>query len=277
MAFFFYNEKAPIEDNTAEKLHRTSQLSEASSQHVSHPESSSESGVRAGHSEIRLFRPPRDKASSDLSDSVENRHPHERCTTHVNQAVVNNTDTEDEDYVPDADEMASFYDHIDNLFADHDVKEQNKGKKRMDNKSWEVKVIEDGVIRPLKQTVFGAASIPPGRKIVLRFNESNQAVGDEGGLLSGYLGSLGADFKTFPISMKGWHEMKEYKESVYNDVIKTFHFEDLKGKIKKDILKRLGKLWKDTRSNLFHTFYDDTKSINENVKKHKPRGVDPEH
>ncbi|MED6177001.1 hypothetical protein PIB30_093601 [Stylosanthes scabra] len=77
--------------------------------------------------------------------------------------------------------------------------------------------------------------------------------------------------------MKSWHEMKEYKESIYNDVIKSFHFEDPKGKIKKDILKRMGKLWKDTRSDLFHTFYDDTKSIDENVKKHKPRGVDPEH
>ncbi|MED6122480.1 hypothetical protein PIB30_040210 [Stylosanthes scabra] len=77
--------------------------------------------------------------------------------------------------------------------------------------------------------------------------------------------------------------MKEYNETVYNDVIKgpeikrTFHFEDPTGEIKKDILKRLGKLWKDTRSNLFHTFYDDTKSEDENVKKHKPPGVDLEH
>ncbi|MED6159339.1 hypothetical protein PIB30_041416 [Stylosanthes scabra] len=184
---------------------------------------------------------------------------------------MDNTDTEDEDYVPDANEMASFDDHIDNLFADHDAEEQKKGKKRKDNKPWEVEVIEDGFIRPLKQTVFEAASIPSRRKILLRFNESNQAVSDGGKLLSGYLGSLGADFKTFPISMKSWHEIKEYKES------RTFYFEDPKGKIKKDILKRLEKLLKDARSNLFHTFYDDTKSIDENVKKYKPRGVDLEH
>ncbi|MED6163982.1 hypothetical protein PIB30_085197, partial [Stylosanthes scabra] len=136
----------------------------------------------------------------------------------------------------------------------------------------------DGVIRPLKQTVFDAVTIPPDRKIVLRFNESHQAIGDAGGILSGYLGGLGAGFTKFPISMKNWQEMKEYKETVYNDVIKRiFHFEDHTGEIKKDILKRLGKLWKDTRSNLFHTFYDDTKSEDENVKKHKPPGVDPEH
>ncbi|MED6179395.1 hypothetical protein PIB30_000508 [Stylosanthes scabra] len=56
------------------KLHRTSHISGASTQHVSHPESSSRSGARARHSEIRPFRPPRDKAFSDLSDGVENHH-----------------------------------------------------------------------------------------------------------------------------------------------------------------------------------------------------------
>ncbi|MED6198104.1 hypothetical protein PIB30_062845 [Stylosanthes scabra] len=231
-------------------LFGTSQISRASSRHVSHPESSSGSGARARHSDIRPFRPPRDKASSDLSDNVENHHPPERCPIHMNQAVEDNTNTEDEDYVPDANEMASFDDHIDNLFANHNVEVQNKGKKRKDSDWWDVEVIEDGVIRPLKQTVFEAIRIPPSRKIVLKFNESHQAVGGENSLLSGY---LGADFKKFPISMKSWHEMKEYKESIYNDIIKrTFHFKDPNGKIKKVILKRLGKLWKDTRSSLFH-------------------------
>ncbi|MED6179394.1 hypothetical protein PIB30_000507 [Stylosanthes scabra] len=97
--------------------------------------------------------------------------------------------------------MASFDDHIDNLFRDHDAEEQHKGKKRKDNKAWQVEVIEDGMIRPLPDTVFEANSIPVGRKIVLRFNESNQAVGEGDGLLNGFLGGLGADFKAFPISM----------------------------------------------------------------------------
>ncbi|MED6177000.1 hypothetical protein PIB30_093600 [Stylosanthes scabra] len=136
-----HNEKAPTEDNIARKLHRTSQLSGASSQHVSHQESCSGSGARAGHSKIRPFRPPRDKTAFDSSERVGNRHSHERCTTHVNQAIVDNTDTEDEDYVPNTDEIASFDDHLDNLFVDHDAELQNKGKKRKDNKPWEVEVI----------------------------------------------------------------------------------------------------------------------------------------
>ncbi|MED6176662.1 hypothetical protein PIB30_090361 [Stylosanthes scabra] len=72
--------------------------------------------------------------------------------------------------------------------------------------------------------------------------------------------------------------MKEYKETAYNDVIKTFHFEEgPRGQIKKFILKKLGKCWKDTRSNMFHTFYDNTKSLEDNVKNHKPGGMDPEY
>ncbi|MED6201245.1 hypothetical protein PIB30_092956, partial [Stylosanthes scabra] len=156
------------------KLHKTSQILGASLQHVSHPKSFSGSGARARHSDIRLFCPPRDKASSDPSDSVENRHPPERCPIHMNQTEVDNTDIEDEDYVPDADEMSSFDDHINNLFANHDAEEQNKGEKRKDIDWWDVEVIEDGVIRPLKQTMFEAVTIPPCRKIVLRFNESHQ-------------------------------------------------------------------------------------------------------
>ncbi|MED6161910.1 hypothetical protein PIB30_065266 [Stylosanthes scabra] len=102
------NSEAPTEDNT------TSHISVASSQPVSHPESSSGSGARARQSEIRPFRPPRDKAFTALSDSFDNRHPPERCPTHVYRPVVDNTDIEDEDYIPDVDEMASFDDHIDN-------------------------------------------------------------------------------------------------------------------------------------------------------------------
>ncbi|MED6115193.1 hypothetical protein PIB30_087906 [Stylosanthes scabra] len=106
------------------------QISGAPSENVSHPESSSSSGSRARHSKIRPFRPPRDKAYSAPSASVENCHPPNRCPNHRNQPEVDNTDTENDDYISDADEMASFDDHIDNLFGNHDAEQQNKGKKK---------------------------------------------------------------------------------------------------------------------------------------------------
>ncbi|MED6122481.1 hypothetical protein PIB30_040211 [Stylosanthes scabra] len=120
---------------------QTCHLAGAPSDHVSHPESSSGSGSRTRLSDICPFRPPRDKASFDLSDSADHRHPAKRCPIPMNQAVVDNADPEDEDYVPDADEMASFDDHLDNLFAKQDAREQNKGKRRKDNDWWSVEVI----------------------------------------------------------------------------------------------------------------------------------------
>ncbi|MED6107865.1 hypothetical protein PIB30_018149 [Stylosanthes scabra] len=107
-------------------LQRTCPISGAPSEHVSHPESSFGSGGRARHSDIRPFHPPRDKASSAPSASVEKRRAPERCPNHGNQAEVDNTDTEDEDYVLDANEMTSFDDYINNLFANHDAEQQNK-------------------------------------------------------------------------------------------------------------------------------------------------------
>ncbi|MED6170337.1 hypothetical protein PIB30_029940 [Stylosanthes scabra] len=71
------------------------------------------------------FRPPRDKSSA-LSVSIENCYPLDRCPNHSNQAEVDNIDTENDDYVLNADKTASFDDHIDNLFVNHNVEQQNK-------------------------------------------------------------------------------------------------------------------------------------------------------
>ncbi|MED6193215.1 hypothetical protein PIB30_017181 [Stylosanthes scabra] len=43
------------------------------------------------------------------------------------------------------------------------------------------------------------------------------------------------------------------------------------------ILAKLGKIWKDTRGRLFHKFYDETKSLDENVEHRYPRGINPDH
>ncbi|MED6138035.1 hypothetical protein PIB30_070567 [Stylosanthes scabra] len=95
-------------------------------------------GARTRHSDIRPFCPLRDKASLAPSTSVENCHPPERCPYHRNQDEVDNTYIEDKDYVLDADELAPFDDHIDNIFANHDAAQQNKGKKHKDTDWWDV-------------------------------------------------------------------------------------------------------------------------------------------
>lgn len=53
-----------------------------------------------------------------------------------------------------------------------------------------------------------------------------------------------------------------------------FHIVD--NRLKNDIMKRIGKAWKDTRSILFHEFYDSTLSKEENVA-NRPPGIDENH
>ncbi|XP_074577876.1 uncharacterized protein LOC141834431 [Curcuma longa] len=119
-------------------------------------------------------------------------------------------------------------------------------------------------------------SIPDGRKIIVPCNELGQAIGDAGGLLGGFLGVLGSDFNKFPICYISWRKVPQsYKDAVYNSIIQNkFHIVD--NRLKNDIMKRIGKAWKDTRSILFHEFYDSTLSKEENVA-NRPPGIDENH
>ncbi|RYQ96635.1 hypothetical protein Ahy_B08g092473 [Arachis hypogaea] len=61
-------------------------------------------------------------------------------------------------------------------------------KKHKTTEFWAVKIIDsDGTIKPARLSVREAMEWPNGRKIVLRFNNAKQAIGDEAGLLSGML------------------------------------------------------------------------------------------
>ncbi|XP_025640562.1 uncharacterized protein [Arachis hypogaea] len=100
---------------------------------------------------------------------------------------------------------------------------------------------------------------PNGRKIVLRFNDRLQSVGNEAGILSGVVGMLGSDYTKFPICEKDWRK-------------ELFHFEeDSGGIIKRTILKMLGRTWKDMRNHLYHYFYDEELTLEENIRGHPPR------
>ncbi|MED6155918.1 hypothetical protein PIB30_009981 [Stylosanthes scabra] len=83
----------------------------------------------------------------------------------------------------------------------------------------------------------------------------------------------------FPIYVRSWKQMTEYKKREYERQIKRyFHFEvDDKKAVKEMILTKFGKIWRDTRGRLFHRFYDETKSLEENVEHRCPRGINPDH
>ncbi|RYR10738.1 hypothetical protein Ahy_B05g079216 [Arachis hypogaea] len=111
-----------------------------------------------------------------------------------------------------------------------------------------------------------------GSKIILRFKEELQAVGDGAGLLSGILGALGSDYSKFPICEKSWAKVRG-KDRVYDDFIKEmFHFRDNSGIIKKTLLKQMGRSWKDTGGRLYDSHYKPTRTLEHNLEK-RPQGI----
>ncbi|RYR35760.1 hypothetical protein Ahy_A10g050875 [Arachis hypogaea] len=57
-------------------------------------------------------------------------------------------------------------------------------------------------------------------------------------------------------------------------MIKVFHYEDdARGKIKREIMKRIRKNWKDTRHNLYHKCYKEIRTYEKNLE-HRPKGIE---
>ncbi|XP_052111477.1 uncharacterized protein LOC110276740 [Arachis duranensis] len=54
----------------------------------------------------------------------------------------------------------------------------------------------------------------------------------------------------------------------------VFHYEDdARGKIKREIMKRIRKNWKDTRHNLYHKCYKEIRTYEKNLE-HRPKGIE---
>ncbi|XP_052107592.1 uncharacterized protein LOC110274237 [Arachis duranensis] len=146
------------------------------------------------------------------------------------------TESSNEDIDPEANEVDSFEEHIDKMFAASDA-EKRKGQKTTE--FWNVDLIDfEGIVKPAKMSVREAMEQSlNGSKIILRFNEELQAVGDGAGLLSGILGALGSDYSKFPIYEKSWPKVWG-KDRVYNDCIKA--------KCKQNALNRKKQLYTHT-------------------------------
>ncbi|RYQ97086.1 hypothetical protein Ahy_B08g093076 [Arachis hypogaea] len=158
-----------------------------------------------------------------------------------------------------------------------DSRAQNR-KGRKTTEFWEVRIIDsDGTIKPARLSVREAMERSNGRKIVLRFNRAKQAIGNEAGLLSGVLGLLGFDFGKFPIYEESWRKITT-KDKVYSECVKQiFHIdEDSKGVIKKNILKSMGKSWKETGLRLYNAYFEPTFTTEQNIE-NRPPGIDREH
>ncbi|XP_025616195.1 uncharacterized protein [Arachis hypogaea] len=143
---------------------------------------------------------------------------------------------------------------------------------------WNVNIIDsDGTIKQARLSARKAMKQLNGRKIVLKFNRELQPIGDEAGILSSFLGLLGADYDKFPIYEESWRKIIT-KDKVYNDLVKeNFQFdEDSRGNIKRTILKRIGSCWRNTRRKLYHKYYNSTNTLEQNIER-CPSRIDKEH
>ncbi|RYR49751.1 hypothetical protein Ahy_A07g036265 [Arachis hypogaea] len=205
-------------------------------------------GARQSRVNAIPFRPPRNEAqlapSSDIGDA---RAPATNKKQPDLDEVVDDQ-SEDENYDPEADEVESFDDHVDDLFAACEL------------------------------TVNEALALPPRKKIVLNHNRELQQVGQAAGLLSGFLGTLASDFEQFPIGEKSWKTIsKASKEHAFGQFKRVFHYEDDgKGIIKRGIVQRIENFWRNARNHLFHKVYDEELTFDQNLKR-KPAGIEANH
>ncbi|XP_060203412.1 uncharacterized protein LOC132631732 [Lycium barbarum] len=139
---------------------------------------------------------------------------------------------------------------------------------------WIVSLIDEGgTITEGRLKVRDIWSLPMGKRIIIPCNELGQPIDDAGGLLGGFMGDLGSDFSKFPMCYKSWRKVPvNYKNNVYDDIIqKKILVED--GRLRDYMMKSIGKTWKNTRCSLYHRFYKESLTFEENVAR-RPGGID---
>ncbi|KAF7800643.1 hypothetical protein G2W53_044929 [Senna tora] len=132
-------------------------------------------------------------------------------------------------------------------------------------KYWVVDVVdEQGLTKETHLRVHDAWGLPPGQRVVVPWNNIGQPIGEGGGLLAIFLGTVAMDFTLFPISYAMWTTMPNvYKNEVYKNTVQAkFVVDD--GQHKRFILQSIGKKWRARRGKLYK-MYDTSKTREENI------------
>ena len=81
---------------------------------------------------------------------------------------------------------------------------------------------EEGNEEPMKLNVARVWTLPPGKKVKVKFNRDRQPINEEGALLNSFLADLASDVKVLPISYRGWRKVpKADKDRCYNNFLKV--------------------------------------------------------
>ncbi|KAH1220968.1 hypothetical protein GmHk_12G034486 [Glycine max] len=131
---------------------------------------------------------------------------------------------------------------------------------------WTVEAIDsEETIKKIKVKVRGVNSLPRELRIIVNFDDQGQAIGEAQALLAGFLGTLAADCKLFPMDYDRWSGPSGVPKAYFDDCFETIL------KIKEAGAKRycklsMGRKWAANRQSLWNEFNDPTKTRDEIIK-----------
>ncbi|KAH1257631.1 hypothetical protein GmHk_03G007565 [Glycine max] len=131
---------------------------------------------------------------------------------------------------------------------------------------WTVEAIDsEEMIKKIKVKVRGVNSLPRELRIIVNFDDQGQAIGETQALLVGFLGTLAADCKLFPMDYDRWSGPSGVPKAYFDDCFETIL------KINEAGAKRYCKLsmrrkWAANRQSLWNEFNDPTKTRDEIIK-----------
>ncbi|KAK7357023.1 hypothetical protein VNO80_16304 [Phaseolus coccineus] len=129
-------------------------------------------------------------------------------------------------------------------------------------------VDEHGVTQKMKLKVRDAHNLPSGIRVVVDYDDNFQPIGEACGLLAGVCGQLAGNHILLPISFENWSFVPDtYKDTIWESALKTrFCFKVNEDLAKRDVMFKIGKLWREYRCKLWNEFYDPLLSRNDLIK-----------
>ncbi|KAL5184451.1 hypothetical protein HKD37_17G048147 [Glycine soja] len=87
---------------------------------------------------------------------------------------------------------------------------------------WTVEAIDsEETIKKIKVKVRGVNSLPRELRIIVNFDDQGQAIGEAQALLAGFLGTLAADCKLFPMDYDRWSRPSSVPKAYFDDCFET--------------------------------------------------------
>ncbi|KAH1198427.1 hypothetical protein GmHk_18G052013 [Glycine max] len=93
---------------------------------------------------------------------------------------------------------------------------------RESTQCWTIEAIDsEETIKKIKVKVRGVNSLPRELRIIVNFDDQGQAIGEAQALLAGFLGTLAADCKLFPMDYDRWSGPSGVPKAYFDDCFET--------------------------------------------------------